>query len=206
MGVSATWQTLTRNLVTWHAIKRNYIHISRCTLIKTRDSASLQSHVVSQGRISGKRKPLTRDPTVLQKMIPLQPPLRVIIPRRVEITTHMRLSHPVHPKIARRKVARFEREVRVAQRLLAEVVQAVLVMRESTSRVILSAIGELRVEVEQAVFLMVERDRERSVLGTETRRAVKAEPALVPPLVLASATRTRNVMHTLFHNHFYPFL
>jgi hypothetical protein len=91
----------------------------------------------------------------------------------------MPLSHPVHVKIARRKVARFEREVRVAQRLLAEVVQAVLVMRESTPGRGVVVAGELRVKVEEAVFLMVERHRERSVVGTETRRAVKAEPALV---------------------------
>lgn len=117
----------------------------------------------------------------------------------------MPLSHPVHVKIPPRKVARFECEVRVAQRLLAEVVQAVLVMRESARGVITvgSAVGELRVKVEEAVFLMVERHRERSVVGTETRRAVKAEPALVLPLVLASRSTTRDVMHALFHDHFH---
>lgn len=66
----------------------------------------------------------------------------------------MRLSHPIHLKIARSKVARFERKVRMTQRLLSEVVQAMLVMRESTR--ILGAIGELCMEVEKAVFLMVE--------------------------------------------------
>lgn len=45
--------------------------------------------------------------TLLQEMIPLQPSLRIIVPRRVKIATHMRLSHAVHVKIARHKVARF---------------------------------------------------------------------------------------------------
>jgi hypothetical protein len=111
----------------------------------------------------------------------------------------MRLSHAVHLKIAPRKVARFEREVRVAQRLLAKVVQAVLVMRES---VVVIAVGELRVQVEETVFLMVERHRERSVVDAEARRPVEAESTLVPPLVLRSHP-TRHVVHALFHHHFY---
>ena len=117
----------------------------------------------------------------------------------------MRLSHPVHLKIARPgrgKVARFEREVRVAERLQAEVVQAMLVMRESAV-VRGAALAELRVQVEQAVFLVVERDRERPVGRSETRRAVKAEPALVLPLASSRRRRSRDVMHALFHHHFY---
>ena len=92
---------------------------------------------------------------VLQEMIPLKPPLRIIIPSRLEIATHMRLPHAVHLKIARRKVAPFECEVRVAQRLLPEVVQAVLVVRESAGFVVSAAVGQLRVQVEEAVLLVV---------------------------------------------------
>ena len=49
-------------------------------------------------------------------------------------------------------------------------------------------IGLLRAKVEEAVFMMIER-----------RHTVKAEPALVLPLVLSSRS-TRDVMHTLFHD------
>ncbi len=68
----------------------------------------------------------------------------------------MPLSHAVHIKVARRKVARFECEVRVAERLLPEVIQAVLVMRESANVIGAPPVGQLRVEIEEAMFLMVE--------------------------------------------------
>ena len=139
------------------------------------------------------------DPTILPEIIPLKPAPRIIVPRRLKIATHMRLSHAVHLKIPRRKVARLERQVGVAKRLLAEVVQAMLVVCEP---VVAGTVGELLVQVEETVLLVVERDRERPVVGAETRRAVVSEPPLEPPLVLRPRP-TRDVMHALLHHHFY---
>jgi hypothetical protein len=149
----------------------------------TRDSVSLPKPRFTVQNEAQKMTTLTVDPTLLQEMIPLQPPHRIIIPRRLEIPTHMRLPHAVHLKIPRRKVAPLKCEVRVAQRLLPEVIQAVLVVRESAI-VVVSAVGQLRVEVEEAMLLVVKRHRERPVVGTKARRAVESKPALVPPLLL----------------------
>jgi hypothetical protein len=54
-----------------------------------------------------------------------------------------------HLKVARREVSWLEGEIRVAQRLLAEVIQAVLVARNSAFS---GAVRELSVQVEQTVL------------------------------------------------------
>jgi hypothetical protein len=140
------------------------------------------------------------------EMIPLQPVLRVAIPRRLEIATHVRLPDPHHLEIARRKVARarLQREVRMTERLLAQVIQAVLVVRESLVRVARGAVdvgggGELRVKVQEAVRLVVERDGKRPILRADARCAVEPEPALERPLVPRAPVRV--VVHALFHHH-----
>ena len=65
----------------------------------------------------------------------------------------------------------------MAQHLLAEVIHAVLVVRES---VFAGAVCELRVQVEQTVLLVVERNRERPVVG-KASRAVGADSPFGPP-------------------------
>ncbi|SRR6266702_1142526 len=82
---------------------------------------------------------------------------------RFEITTRVCLPDPIHLKVARREFSWLKREVGVAQRLVAEVVQAVLVVRESA---LAGAVRELPVQVEQTVLLVVQRHRERPVVGS----------------------------------------
>jgi len=81
----------------------------------------------------------------------------------------------IHLKVACREVSWLEREVGVAQRLLTEVIQAVLVVRKS---VLAGVVGELPVQVEQTV---VQRHRERPVVAADASRAVEAESLSYPP-------------------------
>ncbi len=111
----------------------------------------------------------------------------------------MCLPNAIHLKVARREVSWFEREVGVAQRLLTEVIQAVLVVRESA---LAGTVGELPVQVEQTVLLVVQRNRERPVVGADASRAVEAESSFVPPLVLRPGCAW-HVVHALLHHHFH---
>jgi hypothetical protein len=56
-------------------------------------------------------------------------------------------------------------------------------------------------EVKQTVFLIVERHRERPIVGADASRAVEADAPFGPPLVLARVDW--RVVHTLPHHPFY---
>ena len=109
----------------------------------------------------------------------------------------MRLPNAIQLKVARSEVSWLEREVGMAQRLLAEVIQAVLMVRDSTFA---GAIRELPVQVEQTVLLVVERHRERPVVGANASRAVEANSPFGPPLVLRPRS-AYSVVHALLHHH-----
>ena len=144
-------------------------------------------------------------------MIPTKPILRIPIPSGLKIATRMRLSDAIHVQITRRrhrKVSRFEREIGMTERLLTKVIQAVLMVRESVTIIIIIVAsigdGELCVKIDETMFLVVERDGERSILMSvvEAPRAVESESSLIPPLVRRSRS-SRDEMHALFHLHFY---
>ena len=69
-----------------------------------------------------------------------------MIPSRLKIPTHVRLPLTVYVENPLREIAQFEREVRMAQRLLSEVVQAVLRLRisrlSSSSVIVIIVVGD----------------------------------------------------------------
>jgi hypothetical protein len=145
-------------------------------------------------------------------MIPTKPILRIPIPSGLKIATRMRLSDAIHVQITRRrhrKVSRFEREIGMTERLLTKVIQAVLMVRESVTIIIIIIVasigdGELCVKIDETMLLVIERDGERSILMSviEAPRAVESESSLIPPLVRRSRS-SHDEMHALFHLHFY---
>ena len=92
----------------------------------------------------------------------------------------MRLPDAIQLKVTQCEVSWLEREVGMTQRLLAEVIQAVLMVRDSAFA---GVVRELPVQVEQTVLLMVERHRERPVVGANASCAVEANSPFRPPLV-----------------------
>ncbi|KAH9173226.1 hypothetical protein EDB89DRAFT_1905512 [Lactarius sanguifluus] len=113
---------------------------------------------------------LTGQPGLLQEIIPIWPVPRVVVPGIFKIATRVCLPDVVHLEVARREVSGLEREVGMAQRLLTEIIQTVLVVRES----VLAGASETA--------------NINPVFGADVSRAVEAESPFVPHCV-ASGTQ-----------------
>ena len=116
----------------------------------------------------------TRQGGLLQEIILIYPVPHLAVPGTFEIAARVCLPDAIHLKS---RVARSP-DSSVAQHLLAEVIHAVLVVRES---VFVGVVCESRVQVEQTVILVVERHRERLVVGAEATCAVGADSPFGPP-------------------------
>ena len=142
---------------------------------------------------------LTGQAGLIQEIIPVKPAPRVVVPGSFEVPTRVCLPDAIHLKVARREVSRLECEIRVAQRLLTEVIQAMLVVRNSA---FVGTVRELPVQVEQTVFLVIERHSEGPVVGANASRAVEADSSFGPPLVLCPGIAW-SVVHALLHHNLY---